>query len=171
MSSEEPQWIVKPDMGRPPGRISPVGIEHIYRDPDIDLPVDLLVAKAHPDPRGRHWSISWRVGKSTPSPGDESVEHVQRVLHVVQELGFKYYTNWGPKTRFFDPTSFTAIPIATMSLGKRKALEEISLDTEVYEPNGVWNCQDWVIEVLRKAVAKDLLNAQEVDKALAAARQ
>jgi len=58
-----------------------------------------------------------------------------------------------------------------MSLGERKALEAIALITEVYEPNGAWNCQDWVIEVLRKAVEKDLLNAQEMDEVLTAARQ
>jgi hypothetical protein len=171
MSDPEPRWIVKPDMGRPVGRISPVGIEHIYRDPDIDLPVDLLVNGNHPNTRGRHWSISWRVGKPSADAEEESPEYVQRVLHVVREVGFDYYTNWGPKTRFFDPTSFAAIPIATMNLGQRKALEEIASTTEVYEPNGLWNCQDWVAEVLRKAAEKGLVNAQQVDKVLAAARK
>jgi hypothetical protein len=167
MAAPEPQWIVKPDMGKPPGRESPVGVEHIYRDPDIDLPVDLLVDPNHPDARGRHWSISWQVGKST---GSDDI-NVQRVLHIVREVGFDYYTNWGPRTRCFNPTTFVTVPIATMSLGQRKALEMIALSTEVYEPNGAWNCQDWVIEVLRKAVEARLLEAQQVNKALAVAQQ
>jgi len=58
-----------------------------------------------------------------------------------------------------------------MSLGQRKALEKIALSTEVYEPNGAWNCQDWVIEVLRKAVEAGLLEAQQVNKALVVAQQ
>jgi hypothetical protein len=58
-----------------------------------------------------------------------------------------------------------------MNLGQRKALEEIASTTEVYEPNGLWNCQDWVAEVLRKAAEKGLVNAQQVDKVLAAARK
>lgn len=156
-------------MGRPPGRMSPVGVEHIYRDPDVDLPVDLLVHNDHPDARGRHWSISWLVGNSKGAAGAESYQDVQRVLHVVREVGIDYYTNWGPKTRFFNPPSFTAIPIATMSLEQRKALEEIASSTEVYQPNGVWNCQDWVMEVLRKAVERGLLDAQQVEKVLTTA--
>jgi len=170
MSFTEPQWIIKPDMGRPPGRISPVGIEHIYRDPDIDLPVDLLVNCEHPDPRGRHWSISWRVGSYEGLGSLESSQEVQRVLHIVREVGFDYYTNWGPKTRFFDPTSLKAFPIATMNLKERKVLEDIASTTEVFEPNGIWNCQDWVIEVLRKAVEKGLVSSQQVDTALAHVR-
>jgi hypothetical protein len=171
MAALEPQWVVKPNMGRPSGRFSPVGVEHIYRDPDIDLPVDLLVDPNHPDSRGRHWAISWRVRKPTGSADVESSQDVQRVLHIVREVGINHYTNWGPKTRFFDPTAFVTLPIATMSLSQRKALEEIASSTEVYEPNGVWNCQDWIIGVLQKAVTAGLLDAQQVDNALNAARK
>jgi len=68
----------------------------------------------------------------------------------VREVGFDYYTNWALKQGFFDPTSLKAFPIATMNLKERKVLEDIASTTEVFEPNGIWNCQDWVIEVLRK---------------------
>lgn len=161
-------------MGRPPGRISPVGVEHIYRDPDIDLLVCLLVNNDHSDPRGRHWSVSWQVGELNESTGTDSdspqTHRVQRVLHIVREVGLDYYTNWGPKTRFFETTHFNAIPIASISLSKRKALEEIASSAEVYEPNGEWNCQDWVIEVLRKAVKDGIFTMEEVEVALVTAR-
>jgi hypothetical protein len=172
MSASETQWIVKPNMGRPPGRISPVAIDHIYRDPDIDLLVYLLVNSDHPDARGRHWSISWQVGELDESSGTDSprIHRVERVLHIVREVGLEYYTNWGPITRFFETTHFNAIPIATISLLNRKALEEIASSTEVYEPNGAWNCQDWVVEVLRKAIEKGIFTTKEVDMVLAAAR-
>lgn len=142
MSTSETQWIVKPNMGRPPGRISPVGIDHIYRDPDIDLPVYLLVNSDHSDPRGRHWSISWKVGElnESSSTGPPRIHRVERVLHIVQEVGLDYNTNWGPITRFFETTHFNAIPIANISLSKRQDLEKIASSTEVYEPNGAWNC-------------------------------
>jgi len=172
MSPLEAEWIVKTNMGRPPGRISPVGVEHIYRDPDMDLPICLLVNNDHPDPRSRHWSISWLVGELKESSGNDTtrVHLVQRVLHIVREVGFDYYTNWGPKTRFFESTDFDVIPIATISLTQRKALEEIASSTKVYEPNAVWNCQDWVVEVLQRAVGKGLFTMEEVETTLAAAR-
>lgn len=154
-----------PNMGKPIGRLGPVGVEHIYRDPDIDLPVELLVNKDVPQSRSRHWSISWTLGGLSPS------QQVQRVLHIVREVGFSHYTNWGPKTRFFEPTAMTAIPIAILSRAQRQTLERIASSTEVLVPNGEWNCQDWIIEVLRQAVRQDLITALQRDTALAIAQQ
>lgn len=158
------QWDVMANNGRPSGRLSPVGVEHIFKDPDIDLPVELLVNTSHPHPRGRHWSISWTVGQS--SSGDM----VQRVLHVVQEVGYNHYTNWGPKTRVFEPVEFKSIPIASLSKVQRLALETISEATPVFVPNGEWNCQDWVVEVFRQAVGEGLFTTEQIDRVLAVAR-
>jgi hypothetical protein len=53
---------------------------------------------------------------------------------------------------------------------QRVALEEIAARTEVRVPNGEWNCQDWVIEVLVSAVDDDLISPGDRDAALSAAR-
>jgi hypothetical protein len=157
------QWVLMQNNGRPSGRLSPVGVEHIFRDPDIDLPVELLVNTDHPDPRARHWSISWTVGQSSGG------HRVQRVLHIVQEVGLNHYTNWGPKTRMFEAVVSNPILIASMSKAQRLALEKISESTGVFFPNGQWNCQDWVAEVLRQAVEQGLLTTEQRDRVLAAA--
>jgi hypothetical protein len=111
-----------------------------------------------------HWSISWTVGKLS------NTQWVQTVLHVVREVGYAHYTNWGPKTTFFEPAIREAIPIATLTHTHRQALQRIASSTEVYFPNGRWNCQDRVIEVLRQAVDEGLISVCQ-NASLAAARQ
>lgn len=146
------------------GRLGPVGIEHLYRDPDLELPVELLINRSCPELRGQHWAISWTVGDLPPT------HKVQRILHIVAEVGCKQYTNWGPVTRSFNPLELAAVPIAQLTLAQRRALESIAAQTQVCVPNGVWNCQDWVIEVLGRAVGEALLSAGERDTALRAAQ-
>lgn len=139
-----------------------MGIDHLFRDPDLSLPVELLINRAYPQLRGQHWAISWTVGDISGSP----THKVQRILHIVTELGFKHYTNWGPLTRSFDPLELAAVPIATLTLVQRRALEDIAAETRVCVPNGEWNCQDWIIEVLGRAVEEDLVSAMEMDTAI-----
>lgn len=144
--------------------MGPVGIEHLYRDPDLPLPVELLINRAYPEQRGQHWAISWTVGNLPPR------HKVQRILHIVTEIGCKHFTNWGPLTRTFDPLELAVVPIAELTRAQRVALEEIAARTEVCVPNGEWNCQDWVIEVLASAVEDDLISPGDRDAALSAAR-
>jgi len=126
--------------------------------------VELFVNRAYPEQRGQHWAISWTVGDLPPR------HKVQRILHIVTEIGCNHYTNWGPVTRTYDPLELAAIPIAQLTPAQRVALEGIAVRTEVCVPNGEWNCQDWVIEVLARAVEDDLLSAAEKDAALNVAR-
>ncbi|KAJ7448515.1 hypothetical protein FB451DRAFT_1411260 [Mycena latifolia] len=129
------------NMGRPSdGRIGPVGIEHLYPDPDAPLAVELLINRGYPDLRGQHWAIS--------------------------EIGCDHYTNWGPLTRSFEPRDYGAVPIALLTLEQRRTLDSIAARTEVCIPNGDWNCQDWVIEVLGGAVEAGVLSTAERDAAL-----
>ncbi|KAJ7683765.1 hypothetical protein B0H17DRAFT_1204899 [Mycena rosella] len=139
------------------GRIGPVGIEHLYRDLDTPLAVELLINRDYPELRGQHWAISWTVGGRSPS------HQVQRILHIVTEIGCAHYTNWGPATRSFDPRALAAVPIAQLALAQRRVLEAIAARTEVCMPNGEWNCQDWV---LAGAVEAGVLSAEERDAAL-----
>ncbi|KAJ6578186.1 hypothetical protein B0H19DRAFT_1062721 [Mycena capillaripes] len=153
------------NMGRPlDGRMGPVGIEHLYRDPDSSLPVELLINRTYPERRGQHWAISWIVGTLPPR------HKVQRILHIVTEIGRNHYTNWGPVTRTFDPLELAAVPIAELTHVQRVALEKIAAQTDVYIPNGQWNCQDWVVDVLAHAVEDGLISAAARDEALSAAR-
>ncbi|KAJ6586520.1 hypothetical protein DFH09DRAFT_1308537 [Mycena vulgaris] len=153
------------NMGRPlDGRLGPVGIEHLHKDPDLPLAVELLINRTYPDLRGQHWTISWTVGNLPPR------HKVQRVLHIVREIGCDHYTNWGPLTRSFNPLEYASVPIAELTLAQRRTLEGIAARTEVCVPNGEWNCQDWVIEVLECAVQADLLSAEERNAALRAAQ-
>ncbi|KAJ7136868.1 hypothetical protein C8R44DRAFT_608325 [Mycena epipterygia] len=152
------------NMGRPDGRIGPVGIEHLYRDPDSPLTVELLINRSYPELRGQHWALSWTVGYLSPT------HKVQRVLHIVREIGCDHYTNWGPLTRSFDPLDLVSVPVAQLTLEQRRALERIAAETRVCVPNGEWNCQDWVMEVLARAVETDLLSAGERDAALSVAQ-
>ncbi|KAJ6618171.1 hypothetical protein B0H10DRAFT_1795970, partial [Mycena sp. CBHHK59/15] len=145
--------------------LGPVDVKHLFRDPDSPLIMELLINRQHKDLRGQHWALSWTVGDLPPK------HKVQRILHVVTEVGYKHYTNWGPVTRTFDPMDMDNVPVATLTLTQRQALEAIAAQTPVYVPNGEWNCQDWIIEVLRQAVEECLVSAAERDAALAVAQQ
>jgi hypothetical protein len=162
MSQTDP-WVIMPNKGRPSGRLSPVGIDHIYKDPNTMLPVELLIINDHVDPRSRHWSISWTVGQSPAG------DYVQRVLHIVREVGYNHYTNWGPCTRVMRADDATVVCITEMGKADRLALEDIARETNVFIPNGLWNCQDWVMEVLKKAVEQKLITTAQLNTAVATA--
>lgn len=49
---------------------------------------------------------------------------------------------------------------------ERGLLEEIARGVEVMEPDGEWNCQDWVREVLRRGVERGVLEEGSCEKAL-----
>ncbi|KAJ7122044.1 hypothetical protein C8R43DRAFT_51727 [Mycena crocata] len=105
-------------------------------------------------------------------PPSHSMTHkVQRILHIVTEIGCKHYTNWGPLTRTFNPRDFDAVPIAQLTRAQRSALEDIARTSDARVPNGEWNCQNWVMEVLSRGVAAGLLSAAERDAAITVAQQ
>lgn len=49
---------------------------------------------------------------------------------------------------------------------ERGSLEEIARGVDVMEPDGEWNCQDWVNEVLRRGVEKGALDKAFCERAL-----
>ena len=57
-----------------------------------------------------------------------------------------------------------------MSLPQRKGLEAIAGTEPVMRPDGEWNCQDWVLSVLGKAVQRNLLLPGQVSKVVQDAR-
>lgn len=49
---------------------------------------------------------------------------------------------------------------------ERGLLEEMAREVDVMEPDGEWNCQDWVREVLRRAVGKGVLEGVVCERVL-----
>ncbi|KZV84519.1 hypothetical protein EXIGLDRAFT_727163 [Exidia glandulosa HHB12029] len=167
--SGKPPVVVAENMGRPRDTIAPVDIAYIYPDPPENLDVMLQIYHTHENFRGRHWAIVWQTA------GD--LEHGRAAFRTLQtsiEPGKPHYTNWGPLTKTFkvvDPeTPFALLPLANLSLSDRQRLEDIARETPVYVPNGNWNCQDWVMMVLDRAVELGLIPAASRDNALWKAR-
>ena len=56
-----------------------------------------------------------------------------------------------------DLTRSRLIHLGDVDLTGRKRLEEIASATPVVVPDGVWNCQDWIMSVLQTAVEEAVL--------------
>jgi len=163
-----------PRMGQPDGVRKPASLDHLFSDPPTDLEVSIVVTQgdgpgiissADTDlgSKANHWTLSWTVGFT---PGRDRVPVCRRV-HIVREVGQGHLTNWGPLTQTVQPSpSLTYISIAMLSRDARNALETIAEKTQVYAPDGVWNCQDWLESVLEEAVETGLFGREEVQNAL-----
>ncbi|KIY45261.1 hypothetical protein FISHEDRAFT_26525, partial [Fistulina hepatica ATCC 64428] len=118
-----------------------------------------------------HWMIDWDVGQDRNNAGpDGQPTTVVRRLQIVQEVGYYHLTNWGPITCHASPDGSThRFLLGSISCAKRRQLEQIASETEVEEANGSWNCQDWLISVLRRAVRENLLAEEKVSAAIASA--
>jgi hypothetical protein len=139
----------------------PPSIDHLFRDPDETVPVLLTIIPAHTgNPRDNHWMLIWRVFNG---------EHlIIRRLHIVHEIGYNHLTNWGPLTVTAGDTTRNApqLLLGELMLSQRRVLEGIAQETPVMVPNGEWNCQNWVVDVLKEAVKQNLLDNRLVDKVL-----
>ncbi|KAJ3885597.1 hypothetical protein GG344DRAFT_58966 [Lentinula edodes] len=153
---------ILPNFGRDVGMYRPVDIDHIFPDPPGPLEI-LLITTLTPGSLNRthaHMQICWQVG----TRGDHSI--IYRRLQVVKEIDSNHLTNWGPITKNMGIATVTASEIAvitTMTLQNRQNLEQIAANTPVYVPDGRWNCQDWVKDVLRQAVDRGLVTDKEVE--------
>ena len=97
-------------------------------------------------------------------------ELIVRRLQIVREIGYDHLTNWGAITvTAGDIRNSPKFPLGELTLGQRKKLEGIAQGTPVVMPNGEWNCQHWVSDLLEKAVEQNLLVEEVVRNALAAA--
>lgn len=142
------------NFGRPTNILRPVDLDHIYREKRVDLPIILHVTLASTGiARDNHWTIAWQVGMADKYK-------VHRRVQIVREILATHLTNWGAMTKA--STADTQANAFEMSLGvlgyeARRRLEEIGDGMEVYEPDGQWNCQNWVVMVLRKAEEEGLI--------------
>lgn len=164
------QLEILPNMGRD-GLEEPPSVDFLYQDPkDEALPVEILVWDVNSNeiqPGDRHWAISWTVGQS------EEASHlmVRRLLQIVRENRqdgggpLDYLTNWGPVTRTDDDETANAVcyRFAILSYHQRKQLETIAASQPVVKPNGWWNCQHWVRDVLTQGAQAGIINKKDVN--------
>ncbi|KAK0500805.1 hypothetical protein EDD18DRAFT_1348222 [Armillaria luteobubalina] len=164
--------ILPNEMGRPFGRLPPIDLSYWSPDPDAEVPVHIMVTRisGFTDLRDLHWKLVWVVNV-TEDDGDVQIYH--RRLEVVQEIGCNHLTNWGAVTQVETASSKRFNPrnvVATMTLAQRKELERLAAGVRVEEPNGVWNCQDWIVTVLQQAEQAGLVTRNEWMSAVAWAR-
>ena len=139
----------------------PPSIDHLFPDPDETIPVLLnIISAPSGNPRDNHWMLLWKIFNG---------QHlIIRRLQVVQEIGYDHLTNWGPLTVTADDITKSSphLSLGELTLSQRRVLEGIAQETPVMVPNGEWNCQNWVIDVLKEAVKQNLLDNEIVDKVL-----
>jgi hypothetical protein len=162
----EPHNGIQPGMKPPPSL--PAGS---FPEPDGARVVHIVVsgypAPTRPLPRERTWALCW-----SPSNG------VVRILGTVcsssittpsekEKEDGSGYVYWGPITQAHDfSRECRLVPVASLGRGKRAALERIANGVGVMRPNGWWNGQNWVVEVLKRAVEHDLISPEERDNAI-----
>ncbi|KAL1689174.1 hypothetical protein GGG16DRAFT_58319 [Schizophyllum commune] len=140
-----------------------------YSDHDVASPLHLRLIR---NDNANHWWLEWPVGTC----GNHHTTRVNdagavRRLQVVQERCHEHLTSWGGITvistddlRSIEPGC--AIFVGDMDLVQRQALERIAVAEPVMVPDGEWNCQNWAVSVLHKAVNAGLLDLATVEAAV-----
>jgi hypothetical protein len=169
----EPHNGVQPGMKPPPSL--PSGS---FPEPDGARVVHIVVsgypAPTRPLPRERTWALCWSpangvvriLGTMRRSPSSSAPAPVS-VAEKEEGGAGSGYVYWGPVTQAHDfSRECRLVPVASLGRGKRAALERIANGVGVMRPNGWWNGQNWVVEVLKRAVEHDLISPQERDNAI-----
>ncbi|KAI0074110.1 hypothetical protein K474DRAFT_88684 [Panus rudis PR-1116 ss-1] len=110
----------------------------------------------------RNWRIMWRVG-------DQGVGW--RYLQLDRELGCSFYTNWGPYTKMDGLEGHYPIELGEFTLEQRQQWEEIASNLLPPVPHGANGSQEWIEELLRIAVERNLIDRQVVNRCLDLARR
>jgi len=126
----------------------------------------LVVDKVPPSlsARDRHWAIRWTVySRSTPSY--QSVRTIELRNDETPGGNVGYYINYGPYTsadRVKTPSGVLLFELGRLSLEQRRMLEAIAWNVGVVEPNGDFNCQNWLAAVLLVAVTRGLFQEDRI---------
>ncbi|KAI0065167.1 hypothetical protein BV25DRAFT_1822284 [Artomyces pyxidatus] len=167
-----PDVFYEPFNGVHPGMTPPTNLGWRYPDTDVPLMVYIAVSAyptpSEPCPRDRQWSLLWEQGVAIR--GCQMIT-VARFLEARQAAGCEHYTYWGPVTRAASLEGARLIPVATLSMADRRALEKLAGGIRVMKPNGWWNCQNWVVQLLRRAADEDIITAKERDTAIYSAAE
>lgn len=147
-----------------------------YKESDKEKTVYLVVttSRKNKDSRDNHWAIRWRIPdmEDRKSSGTEYIP-LARMITLFHNPQYKtsgqqqQLTNWGAMTKQADKDN-VGISLGKLSLAQRKELEAIAWNTPVAHPtgNGDYNCQNWILGVLGIAVARGILDAASVEKAI-----
>ncbi|KAI0711517.1 hypothetical protein C8Q76DRAFT_61293 [Earliella scabrosa] len=160
--------------------LAPPSNDHLYREVNEPREVFILVygpRQLH-NVRARdlHWSIYWEV-----SGGGG------KLIHLVQEdepifvlpgqargatiIPTRRLVYWGPQTRSPGNATHGArrISLGVMSLAHRQEIERIAWKVLVHKPDGQWNCQHWIINLLYKMVDARIISKNGAEYAFGAA--
>lgn len=135
-----------------------------YRDRDEDAEVFLAVYKPvvpTMTPRDLHWSLAWPISGTA----------AWRQIHVVTESMSDgpppqpRYVYWGAMTKSAGPVDSVATrqSVGVFSLADRLRIEGLARDTPVMVPDGTWNCQDWLLDLLQRIVSAGLISQDKRD--------
>lgn len=143
--------------------LRPIDNGYMCPDSDIDKKIYLIVHKSgnNTAPRDRlgHWAVRWTVFKRGNQP-TQALRNIEILSgKSIGPTGEQYLINYGPWTSAERVTShlgMLAIPIGTLTLAQRHVLEAVAWNVGIENPNGDFNCQNWLAAVLSIAVAKGL---------------
>ncbi|CDO68392.1 hypothetical protein BN946_scf184815.g39 [Trametes cinnabarina] len=164
--------VPMPDQGRSNSAgAAPIDLAWRYPDPNTNLTVYLLVAPPQRntvfDPRGLHWSLSWEVRQNV-------WRHVNVLTHRQpnQPSPNPRYIYFGPLTKTGGDGTLQTVKIivGNMSLAMRQRIEALAWSVPVMYPNGQWNCQDWLIDLLGRMRNEGLIDDQTLRTVIGAAR-
>ena len=148
----------------------PIDNSHLASDPDKVLnvylnvyPLRIYPNKPAPMAREGHWAISWDVAERTLGGGGT---HLRRI-ELLQKHPDTRLSYWGARTSDNNgkTTSDAGQPLlGKMTLKQRQDLKELSFKVNVYEPDGTWNCQDWIKDPIVAATAKGTMKHGTLQK-------
>ncbi|TFK53988.1 hypothetical protein OE88DRAFT_1732724 [Heliocybe sulcata] len=130
-------------------------------------------------PKDHHWMLLWgpvklegRYYRVIQATREWDPRANPTIASTARRLDF--LTNPGPKT--LSLTTKTEehgkfVPVGVLSPEARMVLERIAKNHPVHVPDGAWNCQDFVAEILGKAVDQGLFDRTAVDDALKVAEK
>ncbi|KAF8069054.1 hypothetical protein FPV67DRAFT_1780432 [Lyophyllum atratum] len=157
-------------MGIPVGADEPINTDWCFPDnKDNTLAVSLHFSRSFTtpyDPRNNHWMVVWQVGVSDR-------ERVLRRLHVVRHDDNPHLTNWGPVTKATSTATTNRsreYKLKDMTYAQRQHMEAICRRLPIQEPDGEWNCQDWIITLLKLAERDGLITRAEWEPAVRSAQ-
>jgi hypothetical protein len=161
------------------GEFQPVNNDHIFIDTDspksIYLTIDHHIGARPPvEPHGRHMAIRWAVKhRREDTYAARSLELIVSVCHLDPAKKLRpFLINWGPRTTVGGLNSGTGLSVfnlGVLTLFQRRSLEAIAWNVGSIEPDGEFNCQNWVAGVLAVAVSKGLFGRATIEEALASA--
>ncbi|KAI0336633.1 hypothetical protein GY45DRAFT_1315217 [Cubamyces sp. BRFM 1775] len=163
--------VALPEQGRS-GTVGepPINLDWTAKDPDVDLPVYIIVSAPRDngphDPRGLHWRLVWQVARDR-----------WRNVHIVEHRDDRQrapnprYVYWGALTQSSDPSASksTKVLVGMMSLAMRQSIERLALEVPVMWPDGTWNCQNWILDLLTRMYRSGIISQRRWEEVVGAA--